>query len=104
MDYRELTRRLIRLCRAYRDENDRLASELGAWEESYDGARDRAEATEASNVRRIRALEEERRQAEADASYHAEQVRSATRELERARSWGDVYGESRALDKLRRLS
>jgi hypothetical protein len=48
-------------------------------------------------------LLEKERQAETDRWYQEEQLRSATHELERAREYGDEWGEQRALRKLKNL-
>lgn len=57
--------------------------------------------------RRARAAENERiereRQAESDRWYRDDQLRNATRDLERAVSYGDDYGIKRATEKIKRL-
>ncbi len=57
--------------------------------------------------RRARAAENERvereRQAESDRWYREDQLRSATRDLARAVSYGDDYGIKKATEKLKRL-
>ena len=57
--------------------------------------------------RRIRAcrneMDERERQEQADRWYREDQLRSATKDLERARSYGDSWGEDRALRKLRSI-
>lgn len=71
--------------------------------ESYNRAEERANRAE----RRARADENERiereRQAESDRWYREDQLRSATRDLERAVSYGDGYAIKRATEKIKRL-
>jgi len=71
--------------------------------ESYDRAEERASRAE----RRIRAAESERiereRQEESDRWYREDQLRSATKDIERAVSYGDDYGIKRATEKLKKL-
>ena len=49
---------------------------------------------------RVRAC---RQQAESDRWYKEAQMQAITREFERARAYGDDRGESRAIEKLKRL-
>jgi len=46
---------------------------------------------------------ERQRQEESDRWYREDQLRSATKDLERARSYGDEWGEARALRKLKSI-
>jgi hypothetical protein len=47
--------------------------------------------------------DERQRQEESDRWYRDEQLRLATKELERAHSYGDDWGEERALKKLKSI-
>lgn len=67
-----------------------------------------AEEAESRRIRHSRACENERiereRQAESDKWYRDEELRRATSDLERARSYGNEYEESRDIEKLKRLN
>ena len=66
-------------------------------EEALGQASRRAEACRRESTER-------ERQEESDRYYREDQLRTATKELERAQSYGDEYGISRAMDKLKRIS
>jgi len=67
-----------------------------------------AEEAESRRMRRDRAYENERiereRQAEADRWYREEELRKVTSDIERARSYGDEWEESRAIERLKKLN
>lgn len=50
-----------------------------------------------------RECEEARRQEESDRWYREDELRRATKDLERARGYGDEWGVARALDKLKKI-
>ena len=66
-------------------------------EEAVSRANWRADAERRESVER-------ERQVEADRWYREDELRRATKDLERARSYGDEWGESRAIQKLKRLT
>jgi len=51
-----------------------------------------------------RELAERARQAEADRWYREEEMRKATRDLERAHNYGDEWAIARALERLKRIT
>jgi hypothetical protein len=51
-----------------------------------------------------RELAERERQAEAERWYHEEELRKATRDLERAHNYGDDCAVSRALERIKRIT
>ena len=59
-------------------------------------------------ARQNRAYENERiereRQAESDRWYREEELRRATSDIERARSWGNEWEEDKAIQRLKRLN
>ena len=67
------------------------------------------EASSRANVASRRAeacrreCEEARRQEESDRWYREDQIRSATKDLERAGSYDDKFGKARAIEKLKKL-
>jgi len=65
-------------------------------EEAVSRANKRAEACR-------RESEDRARQEESDKWYRESELRSATKDLERARSYGDEWGEARALRKIKSI-
>lgn len=100
MDYRRVTRDLIRQVRALRSE---LADFSDAEDRQADYYAERAETMERSMARARRETEDARRDAEADRWYREDELRRVTRDLERAASYDDEWGQRRALDTLKRL-
>ena len=91
--------------RAYRRRIAELESEMA---NQLDVASYRQTEQSAQLERRVRAcrneLDERERQEQADRWYREDELRSATKDLEKARSYGDSWGEDRALRKLRSIS
>ena len=91
---------LIAELRRLQEEVKDLQGQIASWEESH-YYREEATAQQGQRCRRrIAELERE----EEDARYRGYERETAFRELERARSWHDPWGEEQALDKLKRLS
>ena len=78
------------------DLNEALDSQSYCYEESLGRANKRAEACR-------REAEERERQCEFDRRSKEDDIRRVTSELERAREYGDSWGEDRALRKLKSI-
>ena len=82
----------------------RRIAELEAELDDQAGTREYDIARLESKARAYRQeIAEKERQAESDRWYREDQIKSITNELERARNYKDEWGESRAIEKLRRL-
>ena len=115
MDYRKLTRNLIKLLHDEREAAAQLANKIGELEQQLVDSRANAEesmyAADEASSRAYRQIQQARNDAR-DAEMHAEDersriqsdLRSATDDLARARSWGDEWAEQRALDRIKRLT
>lgn len=66
------------------------------YEQSISRARSRAEACRRETLDR-------ERQEESDRWYRESELKKVTSDLERAKSYGDEWGQSRAIEKLKRL-
>ncbi|KPJ51434.1 MAG: hypothetical protein AMJ38_00600 [Dehalococcoidia bacterium DG_22] len=113
MAHRKLIRTLVAEIRRLRTQAEGLNDELSDLRTQAEGLNDElsdlecrtmsqqeAAGRQASRCRtRIAELE---REAE-DARYREYERDAAMRELERARSWQDEYGEQRAVEKLKRI-
>lgn len=92
----------------YRAEIAGLKNTIDELEQSLEDASYRHEETLGQASRRAEACRREsaerERQDESDRWYREDQLRTATKELERAQSYGDEYGIGRAMDKLKRIS
>lgn len=93
--------------KGYRQQAVELRQQIAELEENVDSESYFQEAAASRANQRAdacrRECEEARRQEESDRYYREDQVRAATRELERAREWHDEWGEDRAIAKLKRL-
>lgn len=85
----------------YRQEITELREQIESSYHYQDEAISRCERR-AEDRRREQADRE--RQEEADRWYREDQLKSATKDLERARSYRDDYEVSRAIEKLKRLN
>ncbi|GEM_PF-5325295 len=94
--------------RFYRQRIAELERQLDELEGQLDFAYFHAEESRARAERRLqsyeRELAERERQAEADRWYREEEMRKATRDLERAHSYGDDWAVARALERLKRIT
>jgi chromosome segregation ATPase len=85
------------------EEINRLQNQLD--EEEYNANRqiEKAHYDAHMATRRANEAEEQRRNAEYAERHRQDDISSVTRELERARSYGDSYGVERAVRKLRNI-
>ena len=93
--------------RFYRQRITELEEQLNEANQNAESAYYREEESISRAKRAERAAEQQRyeqeRQVESDRWYREEELRKITRDIERAHSYGDAYGEERAIQKLKRL-